>query len=190
MQPLHLLFLLGSACGFLASAGGRPQLLARARPCAMADPTKFIGDDSSFDFGDAGAVSAETTQVLEQEEVEMTEKQKEIARLRAAEKFMKKETGNAQCTVCSYKYFWKEEDPTRQVPKNTPYSVLPDNYACPQCKAPKAFFEPELIEIAGFEDNQNYGIGSNTWTEAQKSNAIFGGLGFLFLLLLSGYALN
>lgn len=35
---------------------------------------------------------------------ELTEKQKEIARLRAAEKFIKEETGVFICNVCSYKY--------------------------------------------------------------------------------------
>ena len=43
-----------------------------------------------------------------EEERELTEKEKEIARLRAAEKFMKKDTGNAMCTVCSYTYKWEQ----------------------------------------------------------------------------------
>merc|ERR1719331_2756132 len=62
------------------------------------------------------------------------------------------------------------------VPKKTPFDLVPDSFACPNCKSPKAFFTPEQIEIAGFADNQTYGFGTNTWTEAQKSNAIFGGL--------------
>ena len=49
---------------------------------------------------------------------------------------------------------------------------------------------PVQIEIAGFEDNQAYGLGTNTWTEAQKSNAIFGGLAAFFVLFMGGYALN
>ena len=32
----------------------------------------------------------------------MTEKEKEIARLRAAEKFIKKDTGDATCRTCNY----------------------------------------------------------------------------------------
>merc|ERR1711924_73093 len=123
-----------------------------------------------------------------EEEVELTEKQKEIARLRAAEKFMKKDTGNAICNVCNYKFMMETGD--RLIPRNTPFQLLPDSYVCPNCKAPKAFFEPEQIEIAGFADNQQYGIGTNTWTEEQKSTAIFGGLGFFVLLFLGGYALN
>ena len=34
----------------------------------------------------------------------MSEKEIEIARLRAAEKFMKKETGDAVCSTCGYTY--------------------------------------------------------------------------------------
>ena len=37
--------------------------------------------------------------------------------------------------------------------------------------------EAEQIEIAGFAENQAYGFGTNTMTEAGKSNLIFGGLG-------------
>ena len=40
----------------------------------------------------------------QEEERELTEKEKEIARLRAAEVFMRKENGDASCTVCGYKY--------------------------------------------------------------------------------------
>ena len=38
-------------------------------------------------------------------------------------------------------------------------------------------------------DNQNYGFG-NSFTESQKSNLIFGGLGGFFVLFMAGYALN
>ena len=129
-----------------------------------------------------------TAEAIEGEEREMTEKEKEIARLRAAEKFMKKDTGNAMCRTCGYKYKWEEGAPG--LPKRTPFELVPESWACPNCKSPKAFFDPEQIEIAGFEENQSYGLGTNTWTEAQKSNAIFGGLAAFFLLFIGGYALN
>jgi len=38
------------------------------------------------------------------DEREMTDKEKEIARLRAAEVFMQKETGDAVCGTCGYTY--------------------------------------------------------------------------------------
>jgi len=146
------------------------------------------GDD--FYFGESDVkVSASTTEAVEEEERELTEKEKEIARLRAAEVFMRKENGDASCTVCGYKYKMAT-GAGMTAPPSTPFDLLGDSWTCPQCKSPKAFFTPDTIEIAGFEDNQSYGFGTNTWTESQKSNAIFGGLFFFFLLLLSGYALN
>lgn len=39
-----------------------------------------------------------------EEEKELTEREKEIARLRAAEVFMQKETGDAVCGTCGYTY--------------------------------------------------------------------------------------
>ena len=147
------------------------------------------GDDGPvFTFGDAAPVSASTEQAMAEEEQELTEKQKEIARLKAAEKFMLRETGDAVCRTCNYKY--KMEEGAPMAPKLTPFDLLPESWACPNCKSPKAFFDPIQIEIAGFADNQEYGFGTNTWTEGQKSNLIFGGLGFFFLLLMGGYALN
>merc|ERR1719221_2384383 len=127
-----------------------------------------------FDFGEPGAVSTNTVQVLEEEEEELTEQQKEIARLRAAEKFMKKDTGDAVCRTCGYSF--KMEAGDGYIPRNTPFQLLPDSWACPNCKSPKAFFDPVQVEIAGFADNQAYGFGSNTMTESQKSGLIFGRL--------------
>merc|ERR1719253_1433863 len=151
-------------------------------PCVQ-----MVADDE-FTFGDASAEVVQASGEEEVEERELTEKEKEIAKLRAAEKFMMKDTGDAECTTCGYKYRWQEG--VRDLPKNTPFDLVPDNWACPNCKSPKAFFKPIQIEIAGFEDNQAYGLGTNTWTEAQKSNAIFGGLGLFFLLFIAGYGLN
>jgi hypothetical protein len=44
--------------------------------------------------------------------------------------------------------------------------------------------------VAGFAENQKYGFGTNSMTEAQKSLLIYGALGFFFALFLAGYALN
>jgi len=142
----------------------------------------------TFEFGDATGVSSDTTEELETEVRELTEKEKEIARLKAAEKFMLRDTGDAVCSTCDFKYKMETGDGT--VPRNTPFEILPDSYVCPNCKSPKAFFKPVQVEIAGFADNQNYGLGTNTWTESQKSTAIFGGLAAFFLVFLAGYGLN
>lgn len=147
------------------------------------------GEGETWSFGDAAEVSEETQVAMQVEEREMTEKEKEIARLRAAEKFIKKDTGDATCRTCNYQYKW-EQGVEGKVPKKTPFELVPDSFTCPNCKSPKAFFDPVQIEIAGFADNQNYGFGTNTWTEGEKSNAIFGGFAFFFLLLIAGYGLN
>ncbi len=146
-------------------------------------------DTEGFDFGTPLPLESDTALAVVEEEVELTEKQKEIERLRAAEKFMKKPTGNAVCTTCGYKYDVAKGAPG--APVGTPFELLGESsWTCPNCKSPKAFFEPEMLTIAGFEDNQSYGFGTNTMTESGKSNLIFGGLAFAFVLLMSGYALN
>lgn len=147
-----------------------------------------VEDEVTFSFGDAVGVSGGTAEAIESEERELTEREKEIAALRAAEKFMLKDTGDATCKTCSYKYKW-EVGAAPQVPPKTPFELVPESFTCPNCKSPKAFFQPDQIEIAGFADNQAYGFGTNTWTEGQKSNAIFGGLAAFFLLFIGGYGL-
>merc|ERR1711918_329143 len=102
---------------------------------------------------------------------------------------MLKDTGVATCSTCNYQYKW-EAGISGVIPAKTPWELVPDSFVCPNCKSPRAFFKPEQVEIAGFADNQAYGFGTNTWTESQKSTAIFGGLGAFFLLFVAGYALN
>jgi len=181
-----LLLLVGvsSAAAWLAAGVPQRPLATHRSPASV--HCIHMKEEEGFTFGEP-QVSESTMQLVE-EEVELTEKQKEIARLKAAEKFMKKDTGDAVCRTCGYQF--KMEMGDRIIPRNTPFQLLPDSYVCPNCNSPKAFFDPVQIEIAGFADNQQYGIGTNTWTESQKSTAIFGGLAFFFLLFLSGYALN
>jgi hypothetical protein len=70
------------------------------------------------------------------------------------------------------------------------FAELPQTWTCPQCQSPKPYFESQMLTIAGFADNQNYGFGGNSMTEDQKSNIIFGGLFAGFVLLMSGYLLT
>lgn len=186
MQLACALFMLSvssSAAWMVPAAAPRPSVVRQLRGAALR-----MAEEEGFTFGEAEGVTAETTGLMVEEEREMTEKEKEIAALKAAEKFMMKDTGDAVCRVCNFKYSMLDGD--GYIPRNTPFDLLPESYVCPQCKSPRAFFDPVQIEIAGFADNQAYGIGTNTWTEAQKSNAIFGGLAAFFLLFMSGYALN
>jgi Rubredoxin len=46
-----------------------------------------------------------------------------VERLRAAEKFMTKGTGEGECKACGYNYFPKEGDDEYPVPKGTRFEV-------------------------------------------------------------------
>ena len=67
---------------------------------------------------------------------------------------------------------------------------LPEDYVCPICGAPKSKFESRVKVVAGFAENQKYGLGTNSMTGGQKSLLIYGALAIFFILFLSGYALE
>ncbi|CAM9287615.1 unnamed protein product, partial [Heterosigma akashiwo] len=125
--------------------------------------------------------SAEEVTLEEEAPVELTEqqrkeaeKQAEIQRLRDAEKFITKMTGEFQCSQCNYVY--KPDEGERNILPGTSFADLPTGYQCPECGAPKSFFDALTVTIAGFEDNQGYGFGTNSMTGDQKNTLIFGGL--------------
>ena len=72
----------------------------------------------------------------------------------------------------------------------TAFMDIPSNWRCPRCQASKDRFDATTITIAGFAENQGYGFGGNEMTEGDKNLAIFGGLGFFFVLFLSGYLMT
>lgn len=134
--------------------------------------------------------SSQSQQEQEEEPDLRSEKQKEIDRLRAAEKFIAVDEGNYECSACGYVYEQQKGAKQINIEPGTAFDDLSSSFVCPVCRSPKNRFVPKKKIIAGFADNQNYGFGSNTLTEGQKSALIFGGLLACFLLLLSGYALN
>ena len=67
---------------------------------------------------------------------------------------------------------------------------LPEDWQCPTCGAEQKTFQSRSKTIAGFAENQKYGIGTNSMTEGQKSRLIFGSLFFFFCLFLLGYTIN
>lgn len=136
---------------------------------------------------DFGAETATTEVAVE--EPEKTEKQLEIERLKAAEKFIEKETGEYECRVCSYTYKPSQGD-GREFGAGTQFKDLPPGWRCPACRSQKGVFEPITLTIAGFADNQQYGFGGNSMTGEQKSFWIFGGLGLFFVLFISGYLME
>lgn len=127
---------------------------------------------------------------VEEEEDLRSEKQKEIDRLRAAEKFIELDEGKYECTACNYVYEPEKGDQKNDISPGTEFESLPDSYTCPVCRTPKRRFVSRKKIIAGFAENQKYGLGSNALTGGEKSLLIFGGLGLCALLLLSGYVMN
>lgn len=101
---------------------------------------------------------------------------------------MKRETGEYQCTNCGFIYnpFWGCGD----IPPGTKWDDMPDNFRCPTCKVSKDKFVSIVEEIAGFAENQDYGLGFNSWTAKDKNILIWGGLAAGFVGLLAGYLLD
>ncbi|PNH12469.1 Rubredoxin [Tetrabaena socialis] len=120
-----------------------------------------------------------------------TERRKlEADKLRAAEKFMVIGSGGATCKSCGYEYKPEKGDPDFPVPPGMAFPSLPEDYICPTCGAPKAQFESNSKVVAGFAQNQGYGLGGNSMTEGQKSLLIYGALVLFFGLFIAGYALE
>jgi rubredoxin len=123
----------------------------------------------------------------------MLAKQRRADELRAQEVFMTKSTGKHKCGNCDWEYDEKKGDAMMiggMVKPGTKFDQLEANWRCPVCRASKDSFQEVTEEIAGFEVNQGYGFGTNSWTAGQKNLAVFGGLGLFFVLFLSGYAMS
>ena len=84
--------------------------------------------------------------------------------------------------MCNYVYDNSKE--------TVEFSNLMKDWRCPKCRAPRDFYKPRRQTVAGFAENKSYGFGFNEWTEAGKSNLIFGGFAAFFALFLGGYAMN
>ena len=127
------------------------------------------------------------------ETMKQLEKAKRAQELREQEVFMKKSTGKHKCSNCDWEYDVLKGDSMMiggQIKPNTEFVELPSNWRCPVCRASKDSFVELVEEIPGFEVNQGYGFGTNSWTAGQKNIAIFGGLALFFILFISGYAMS
>ncbi|KAL6639951.1 hypothetical protein ACP70R_022261 [Stipagrostis hirtigluma subsp. patula] len=109
---------------------------------------------------------------------------------RLAEKFAVLNTGVYECRSCGYRYDQAAGDPSYPVPPGLPFAQLPDDWRCPTCGAAQSFFESKSVEIAGFAENQQFGLGGNSLTAGQKGLLIYGSLLVGFLFFLSGYFLQ
>lgn len=105
-------------------------------------------------------------------------------------RFIEIDEGNYECPTCNYVYEKSKGEFLSGIKSGTTFEDLPANFRCPSCKTPKSAFVPIKKVIAGFADNQSYGIGTNSLTGGQKSALIYGGLALFFLLFLSGYLIN
>lgn len=138
---------------------------------------KYGVDSGEFDFGDFDApeVGISISDAVEETDVpDLAPPEAEV--------FYDRETGVWECMNCNYKY--------NPLFMGTKFNDLPSNWRCPDCKVSKDQFKAETEQVAGFLDNADYGLGFNTFTAAQKSQVIWGGLGLCVLGLLSGYALE
>lgn len=127
---------------------------------------------------------------VEDFESEADRKKSQADRLRAAEKFMVIGSGEASCKGCGYEYKPENGDPEFPIPRGVKFQELPSEYYCPICGAPKDRFESRMKVVAGFAENQKFGLGTNSMTESQKSLLIYGALAIFFALFLLGYALD
>ena len=47
-----------------------------------------------------------------------------------------------RCRWCGYVYEPAKGEAQRETPPGTPFEALPDDWRCPDCRAPKADFDP------------------------------------------------
>ncbi|KAF5196659.1 Rubredoxin [Thalictrum thalictroides] len=128
-----------------------------------------------------------TPPLTAEEEQDIEEK---FDKRRLEERFAVLNTGIHECRSCGYRYNESVGDSSYPIPAGLPFAQLPEDWRCPTCGAAQSFFESKSVEIAGFAENQQYGLGTNTLTSGQKLILIYGGLGLFFVLFLSGYFLQ
>ncbi|GFQ01120.1 rubredoxin [Phtheirospermum japonicum] len=126
----------------------------------------------------------------DKQEQPISSEEEKIDNRRLEEKFAVVNTGIYECRSCGYKYDEATGDPSYPIPPGLPFDKLPDDWRCPTCGASQSFFESKSMEIAGFAQNQQFGLGGNTLTSGQKALLIYGGLLLGFALFLSGYFLQ
>jgi rubredoxin len=99
---------------------------------------------------------------------------------------------NYECRACGYVYEPSKGDAKSDIPPETPFEDLPENWRCPVCGVPRTQFANIGAKDApsGFQENLNYGLGVNRLTPNQKNLLIFGALALGFLFFLSLYGLN
>ncbi|RDY12753.1 rub, partial [Mucuna pruriens] len=90
---------------------------------------------------------------------------------RLEEKFAVLNTGIYECRSCGYKYDEAVGDPSYPLPPGFQFQKLPDDWRCPTCGAAQSFFVSKSVEIAGFAQNQQYGLGGNSLTSVRTHDS-------------------
>ncbi|RWR95149.1 rubredoxin-like protein [Cinnamomum micranthum f. kanehirae] len=119
-----------------------------------------------------------------------SEEEPKLDRRRLEERFAVLNTGIYECRSCGYLYDEAAGDPSYPIPPGLQFGKLPEDWRCPTCGAAQSFFVSKSVEIAGFAQNQQFGLGGNALTSGQKAVLIYGSLFLLFVLFLSGYFLQ
>jgi rubredoxin len=167
-----------------------------AVPASSAGVIRLSMSEGEGETTDSVATSDPMEDVMEEMDDatrEMMEKQRRAQELREQEVFMKLSTGKHLCGNCDWEYDETKGDSMMiggMIKPGTKFDETPADWRCPVCRASKDAFNEVVEEIPGFEVNQGYGFGANSWTAGQKNLAVFGGLGAFFLLFLSGYAMS
>mmetsp|Transcript_7601 Transcript_7601/g.10708 ORF Transcript_7601/g.10708 Transcript_7601/m.10708 type:complete len:227 (+) Transcript_7601:3-683(+) len=166
---------LAHAAATAFSAGWRTTL--RGAPRGSRAGTQAKKDLGEFDFGEYDIGSSTGVLEADEETIELSAPEAEV--------FARRKTGRWECDNCGFTY--NPNDGFGAIPPGTPFQDLPATFRCPQCMVSKDRFEEEFEEIAGFAENQGYGLGFNTMTSGQKNLVIWGGLGLAFLTFLGVY---
>lgn len=159
--------------------------LHRGSPCCMSIDVGKEGN-SSVDMKTENSESSSPDVGSENNTAEPSK----IPRLGLEETFAVLNTGKYECTSCGYIYDQSLGDPLYPVAPGLEFSRLPEDWRCPTCGAAKSYFASKSIEVAGFAQNQQFGLGGNTLTSGQKSALIYGSLLLFFALFLFGYFLQ
>lgn len=126
-----------------------------------------------------------------EEEKYKREKLIEIAEKKAQEVFVTQNTGRFECQACGYIYDESKGYAKKGIPPSTMFTdEIMDKFRCPTCGANKKYFIAETETLSGFKENMKYGLGGNSMTGESKNGLIFGALGAMFFLLMSGYLME
>ncbi|KAJ4955522.1 hypothetical protein NE237_012305 [Protea cynaroides] len=88
---------------------------------------------------------------------------------RLEERFAVLNTGIYECRSCGHRYDEAVGDSSYPIPPGLQFDKLPEDWRCPTCGAAKSFFQSKSVEIAGFAENQQFGLGGNALTSGQKA---------------------